>query len=90
MDHHKIPKTSIHNFAGDNILCSFAKTLRQLVTILQSECETEINWLYNNKMVVNPDKFHVILLDKGRSDDTNIEVEIGKEKYQIDFVSEAS
>ena len=41
-------------------------------------------------MVVNPDKFHVILLDKGRSDDTNIEVEIGKEKYQIDFVSEAS
>ena len=75
-----IPKASVHNFADDNTLCSFAKTLRGLVTILQSECETAINWLHNNKMIVNPDKFQVILLDKGRSDNINIEVEIGKEK----------
>ena len=46
--------------------------------ILQSECET-INWLHNNKMMVNPDKFQVIFLDKGRSDNANIEVEIGNE-----------
>ena len=75
-----IPKASVHNFADDNTLCSFAKTLRGLVTILQSECETAINWLHNNKMIVNPDKFQVILLDKGRPDNTNIEVEIGNEK----------
>ena len=31
-------------------------------------------------MIVNTDKFHVILLDKGRSDNTNIEVETGNEK----------
>ena len=31
-------------------------------------------------MIVNPDKFRVILLDKGRSDNINIEVEIGNEK----------
>ena len=31
-------------------------------------------------MIVNPDKFQVIILDKGRSDNTNIEVEIGNEK----------
>ena len=35
-----IPKESVHNFADDNTLCSFAKTLRGLV--LQSECETAI------------------------------------------------
>ena len=75
-----IPKGFVHNFADDNTLCSFAKTLRGLVTILQSECETEINWLHNNKMIVNPDKIQVILLDKGRSDNTNIEIEIGNEK----------
>ena len=75
-----IPKASVHNFADDNTLCSFAKTLRGLVTILQSECETAINWLHNNKMIVNPDKFQVIFLDKRRSDNTNIEVEIGNEK----------
>ena len=33
-------------------------------------------------MVVNPDIFQVILLDKGRSDNTNIEVEIGHEKIR--------
>ena len=68
-----IPKGFVHNFADDNTLCSFAKTLRGLVMILQSECET-INWLHNNKMMVNPDKFQVIFLDKGRSDNANIEV----------------
>ena len=31
-------------------------------------------------MIVNPDKFQVILLDKCRSDDTNIEVEIGNKQ----------
>ena len=75
-----IPKASVHNFADDNTLYSFAKTLRGLVTILQSECEAAINWLHNNKMIVNRDKFQVIFLDKRRSDNTNIEVEIGNEK----------
>ena len=46
--------------------------------ILQSECEAAINWRHNNKMIVNPDKFQVILLDKRRSDNTNIK--IGNEK----------
>ena len=72
-----IPKASVHNFADDNALCSFAKTLKGLVTISQSECETAINWLHNNKM---KQKFQVIVLDKHRSDNTNIEVEIGNEK----------
>ena len=85
-----IQKASVHKFADKNTLCSFAKTLRELVTILQSECETAINWLYNNKMIVNPDKFQVIFLDKGRSDNTNIEVEKGNEKNQTDLVNEAS
>ena len=49
----------------------------ELVTILESECETAINGLYNKKMIVNPDKFQGILLDKGRSDDANTEVKIG-------------
>ena len=60
----------------------FQKHSESLVTILQSECETAINWLYNNNMIVNPDKFQVILLDQGRSDNTNIEVAIGNGKIK--------
>ena len=33
-------------------------------------------------MIVKPDKFQVILLHKGRSDNTNIEVEIGIKKIR--------
>ena len=78
-----ISKASVHNFADDNILSSFAKSLRELVTILQSECETAINCLHNNKVILNPDKFQVIFLDKGRSGNANIEVDIGNEKIRL-------
>ena len=33
-------------------------------------------------MIVNPDKFQVILLDKRDSDNTNIELKIGNEKIK--------
>ena len=74
-----IPKASVHNFADDNTLASFASTLKELLPILGLECETAINWLHNNKMIVNPDKFQVILLDKHGSENTNMEVKIGNE-----------
>ena len=48
-----ISKTSVHNFADDNTLASFASTLKELLPILESECEAAINWLHNNKMIVN-------------------------------------
>ena len=52
------------------------------MSILESECEAVINSLHNNKMIVNPDKFQVILLDKRGSDNTNIELKIGTEKIK--------
>ena len=39
-----------------------------------------IHWLHNKKMIVNPDKFKVILLKKCASDNTYIEVKIRNEK----------
>ena len=48
-----IPEASVHNFADDNTLASFASTLKELLPILESECEAAINWLHNNKMIVN-------------------------------------
>ena len=56
------------------------KTLRGLVTILQSECKTSINWLDNSKTIVNSDRFQVILLGKDRSGNINKKLQIGNEK----------
>ena len=57
-----IPKASVHNFVYDNILASFASTLKELLPIL--ECEAAIKLLHNNRMTVTLDKFQVILLHK--------------------------
>ena len=49
---------------------------------MESECGAAINWLHNNKMIVNRDKFQEFLLDKRDSDNTNVELKIGNEKIK--------
>ena len=62
---------SAHNFADDNSLWSFAKTIENLISVLESENEIAINWFEGNHMIVNPCKFQVIIFDKHRRNHTN-------------------
>ena len=59
-----VSKVSLYNFTGDNTLSAFAKTILELIDVLQSEPEIVLDWFKNNKMIVNPGKFHAILLDR--------------------------
>ena len=45
------------NFADNNTIYVSSKDLTELLETLQKECETSINWLKTNNMIVNPDKF---------------------------------
>ena len=63
------------NFADDNSLSTIAKTLVELKNTLQSESEVVINWFKNNKIIVNPEKFQVIILDKQKYDYSNETIE---------------
>ena len=63
--------TSAHNFADDNTLSSFAKTIENLISILESESETTINWFKDNRMIVNPGNFQAIIFDKPKENHTN-------------------
>ena len=42
---------------------------------MQSESEIVIYWFKNNKMIVNPEKFQAIILDKEKHDYSNETVE---------------
>ena len=53
-----------HNFADDNTLACFSKTIQELIGSLESECEVALNWFNENKMIVNPGKFQAIIIDK--------------------------
>ena len=46
-----------HNFADENTLACFGKTIQELNASLESECEVTLNWFNENKMIINPGKF---------------------------------
>ena len=49
---------------------------------LESECKVAIQWFHKNRMIVNPDKFHAIVLDKRRSNNSEVKFIIGSEQIQ--------
>ena len=59
-----IGKASVHSFADDNMLSSFAKSATLLVEILMAESQNAIKWFSETKMIVNPDKFKSIIIQK--------------------------
>ena len=59
-----IRKASVHNFAVDNTLSSFAKSVTLLVEILMAESQNAMKWFSENNIIVNPDKFQSIILQR--------------------------
>ena len=59
---YSINETELVNFAYDNTIYTCSKDLTVLLEILQKECETAINWLITNNMIVNPDKFQSTII----------------------------
>ena len=55
---------SANNYVDDNTLTSFGKTLEDLIEILEHQCEIALTRFRNNKMMVNPNNFQGILLNK--------------------------
>ena len=76
---------SADNYADDNTLTSFVKTLEDLIKKLEHECEVALTWIRNNKMMVNPNRFQAILLNKSKSTQVKATMNIGDEK--IEFLS---
>ena len=73
---------SAHNYADDNTLTSFGKTLEDLIKKLEHECEVALTWFRNNKMMVNPNKFQAILLNKSKSTHVKATINIGNGKIK--------
>ena len=68
-----IKHATVHDFADDNTLSSFAKTFDKLKKILECDSECATEWFTRNGMFANPDKFKAIVIDKKRTNYTNEE-----------------
>ena len=77
-----IKKATLHNYADDNTLAAFSNTVPNLVRILEQESNVAIDWLERNQMIANPDKFHAILVTKGRDDTTGVKLMIQGKQIQ--------
>ena len=72
---------SVHNFSDDNT-SAFAENVSKLINVLQSESEVINDWFKKNQMVVNLDKFQVIIIDKKKGDHTNENVVIDNKQIK--------
>ena len=72
----------VHNFADDDTLSAFAENVSKLINILQSESEVINDWFQKNQMIVNPDKFQVIIINKKKGDQTNENVVIDNKQIK--------
>ena len=59
-----LKNSDIHNFADDNTIPVTSKKRDTLLETLRNESESAVNWFRNNSMIVNPDKFQLMLLQK--------------------------
>ena len=59
-----LTNSDIYNFPDDNTISVIAKNRDTLLKKFKSESEIAINWFKNDSMIVNPDKFQLMLLLK--------------------------
>jgi len=71
------------NYADDNTISAWANSLEELILTLESESETAIKWFQDNEMIVNPDKFQAIIINRyGKLKQNNHILKFGE--YEIE------
>ena len=64
-------------------LACFGQTIQELITNLESNCNTALNWFNKNKMTVNRGMSYVIIVDERKQDDTYEILKIGSKKSKV-------
>ena len=77
-----IENSDIVNFADDNTVSAFSDTIPDLLRILESESNVAIKWFLTNEMIVNPDKFQAIIINKHSRLHESFKLKVGT--YEIE------
>ena len=56
--------SELYNFVDHNTISTGSKNMSNLIQTLEKEEERAVGWFSQNKMIVNPDKFQAMLLEK--------------------------
>ena len=59
-----ITKTDLLNFADDSTITAAEITIENLISTVETESQSVIEWFKLNEMTVNPEKFQAIIVNK--------------------------
>ena len=59
-----IKNSDVHNIADDNANCCVSSSLNELISELEKEGSIATQWFRNNSVIVNPEKFQAIIIDR--------------------------
>ena len=59
-----ITNADLFNFADDNTISAMGKTIPELISTLEEQSNNAIDWFQNNDMIINPEKSHIIIINK--------------------------
>ena len=79
--------SKLHNFADDNTITSLSGTLSQLIKDLQGEANKATDWFEMDNMIVNPEKFRAIIIDKKGQNNNPTEINIDGKKPVLKVMS---
>ena len=79
--------SELYNFADDNTITSSSGTLSQLIKDLQSEGNNATDWFKMNNMIVNPEKFQAIIINKIGQNNNTTEIYTDGKKSILKVVS---
>ncbi len=70
-----IKQATMYNYADDNTLAYFSRSLPDLVKVLEKEAGNALIWLEQNEMIANPDKFHALFVKKDQTNTLGINLD---------------
>ena len=71
-----IKQATLYNYADDNTLGYFSKSMPNLVNILEKETWVALAWLVQNEMIADPKKVHTLLLRKNQTNTSGEQINI--------------
>ena len=76
--------SDLHNFADDNnTVTAVAETIQDLINSLDVKTCTAIEWMKDNDMIGNPNKFKAIVLTKTDHNTAGIRLEFSGENHSL-------
>ena len=66
-----LENSEINNFVDDTTISVISKEKQALLTTLEKDSEKAIDWLRRNNMIVNPEKFQSMILQRSCKSDVH-------------------